>query len=251
MADELDLERDVVGGAVRRVYQDFRVAMTGVVGTFARSTSRAVVRLMVRFTGMDMKPHEEPDVPDAPVIYPSGDGYGFWFDLAENDPVVALAQDAPPYGFYETGSKVTDKTGISHTYGCAVAFPGGRVSNSDSPTDPPNAPGEAVVGGGDLSAAVTFRRAGGPSPAELGTVVISAAGPTASIKAGGDAAAVPVACAPLVEANLLALNAAIQAWVPVPNDGGASLKPVILAWKNALQSMADAKLVVEGPAPGP
>lgn len=245
---EVHLKKDVVDAAVREVYQDFRVALSGVVGTFVRRTSRAVVRLMVRFTGMDMKPYDEPDVPDAPVIHPSGDGYGFWFDLAENDPCVVLCQDGPPYGFYETGSAVTTKSGASHTYGCAVAIPGGRVSNSDSPTDPPNAAGEAVLGGGDLSAALTFRRAGHPAlPGELGTVVISAAGPTASIKAGGDAAAVPVACAPAVEANLLALNQAIVAWVPVPNDGGASLKPVFLAWANALQSMADAKFVVEGP----
>lgn len=240
MADELDLERDVVGGAVRRVYQDFRVALTGVVGTFARSTSRAVVRLMVRFTGMDMKPHEEPDVPDAPVIHPSGDGYGFWFDLAPNDPCVVLAQDGPPYGFYETGSAVTTKSGASHTYGCAVAFPGGRVSNSDSPTDPPNAAGEAVLGGGDLSAALTFRRAGHPAlVGELGTVVISAAGPTASLRLGGDDAVLgvvrvgdPSAASAEMTTVLSALVAAINVIAP-----GTVTPPQLAA---ALAHIADA-----------
>lgn len=189
----VDLEKDVVDGAVRQVYQDFRVALTGVVNTFARRTSRAVVRLMVRFTGMDQKPYDEPDVPDAPLIHQSGDGYGFWHDVREGDPVVVLAQDGPPYGYYNTGEVVTDRTGNSHTYGCAVAFPGGRVSNADAPTDPPNAAGEAVVGGGDLSAAVTFRRAGGPSPAELGTTIVHGANPVAGVKLGGDDATLGVA----------------------------------------------------------
>ncbi len=48
-------------------------------------------------------------------------------------------------------------------------------------------------------------------------------------------------------ANLTALNTSIQSWVPVPNDGGASLKPVFAAWAAALQSMADLKARVEGP----
>lgn len=247
---EVDLKRDVVDAAVNAIYQDFRVALTGVVRSFAASTSRAVVRFVVRFTGTDMKPHDEPDAQDVQVIHQSGDGYGFWHDVAKDDPVVVLAQDGAPFGFYNSGQPAQSRTGgASHTYGCAVAFPGGRVSSAASPTPPPNAPGEAVLGGGDLTSAVVFRRAGGPSPAELGTVVINAAGPTASIKAGGDTAAIPVACAPQVLANLQALNQAIVAWVPIPADGGASLKPVFLAWANTLQAMADAKLVVEGPGP--
>lgn len=247
----LDLEKDVQDGAVRRIYQDFRVALAGAVKTFQRATSRAVIDLMTRSQGMDGKPYDEPAAVDVPIIHQSGDGYGFWHDVAEGDPTVVVCCDGPVRGFYESGSPVTPGAGAQeHTYGCSVAFAGGRVSNTDAPTQPPNDRGTGLCGGGDKTASVVYRRAGHPLlPGELGTVVIHAAGPTASIKGGGDSAAVPVACAPQVLANLADLNARIQAWVPVPNDGGASLKPIVLAWFDALQDMADKKLVVEGPGP--
>lgn len=206
---EVDLKRDVVDAAVNAIYQDFRVALTGVVRSFAASTSRAVVRFVVRFTGTDMKPHDEPDAQDVQVIHQSGDGYGFWHDVAKDDPVVVLAQDGAPFGFYNSGQPAQSRTGgASHTYGCAVAFPGGRVSSAASPTPPPNAPGEAVLGGGDLTSAVVFRRAGGPSPAELGTIVVIGANPIAGVKLGGDDATLGVArltdpCAASTEAGTL------------------------------------------------
>lgn len=245
---DIDLERDVQDGAIRRIYQEFRVALVGSVQTFKRSTSRAVLELMTRFQGTDGKPHSDPPAVDVPIIHQSGDGYGLWHDVTENDLAVVVCCDGPVRGVFETGSAVTPTTAASHTYGCAVAFPGGRVSNTVAPTQPPNDPGTGLSGAGDKTACVVYRRAGHPLlPGETGTVVISAAGPTASIKAGSDAAAIPVACAPQVLANLADLNARIQTWVPVLNDGGASLKPILAAWVAALQDMADAKLVVEGP----
>ena len=125
--------------------------------------------------------------------------------------------------------------------------PGGRISATDNPTDPPNAEGEAVLGAVDGSAAVIFRGAGLPSPGEQGTVVVAAAGPSASLLLGSTTAAVPAACAPQVQANLDDLATRIAAWVPVPNDDGASLKAVFAAWQLALQDMADAKARLDGP----
>lgn len=61
----------------------------------------------------------------------------------------------------------------------------------------------------------------------------------------GDAAATQdAAVAQLVKAALDALGTAVAAWVPVAMDGGASLKPVIAAWKTALGVMAASKVKV-------
>ena len=253
---EIDLERDVQAGAVRKIYQDFRVALVGAVKTFKRSTSRAVLDLMTRFEGTDGKPHDDPPAIDVPVIHQSGDGYGFWHDVTEKDLAVVLCCDGPVRGVFESGTAVTPGAGSqSHTYGCAVAFSGGRVSNSETPTDPPNDPGTGLCGGGDKTACVVYRRAGHPLlPGELGTVIINAAGPSASIKAGSDAAAIPVACAPQTDANFDLIGQIFQGLPAVPGDPGiiAALKVAFgVAYTAALQPTGDAKLVVEGPLPGP
>lgn len=50
------------------------------------------------------------------------------------------------------------------------------------------------------------------------------------VRCGGEAAQ-PVALASPTEAGLDALADAVAAWVPVPNDGGASLKAIFATWK--------------------
>jgi hypothetical protein len=136
-----------------------------------------------------------------------------------------------------------------------VFFPGGRVSSPTQPTPPPNASGEFLVGAADGSAAVTLRRAGGPTPDELGTVVVAAAGPDASLLLGGPNAADPVACANEVQANLAALNAAIAAIATTGNPFADlavnAIKAAVLGWANTLQPMGDLKSRVEGPVPLP
>ena len=110
-----------------------------------------------------------------------------------------------------------------------------------------SAKGTAVCESVDGSASIIFRGAGLPSPSEQGTVVVAAAGASASLLLGSATAAVPAACAPQVQAYLDDLATRIAAWVPVPNDGGASLKAVFTAWQRALQDMADAKARLDGP----
>ncbi len=251
MADTIDLVDDVIMVAVRLVRQTFRVALPGIVTTFARETSRAAVDFGAKWLATDRSIRDEPPMADLPVITPRGGGYGVYFDFREGDLGIVLAQDAPVRPLYETGDPVVPQFPQGHDFGCGVIFPGGRVSSSEpgQATDPPNAAGTLLVGADDGTAVVVFRGATLPDPAELGTVVVAAAGPTASVLLGADTAAIPVACATQVQANLADLNTRIQAWVPVPNDGGASLKPIIAAWFAALQNMADAKARVEGPAP--
>lgn len=245
---KVDLWRDVRQGAVRDVYQFFRVALAGAVSSFARETTRATLRLMVNVVGYDLKARPEVNAVDVPVIMPGGGGYTFAFDMRAEDPSVVLCCDGPVRGYYETGVAVTPTIGQSHDYGCAVAIPGGRISATDAPTDPPNKAGEAILGAVDGSASVILRGAGLPSPDELGTVVIAAAGPIASLLLGGPDATVPLACAPQALANLTDLAARIATWAPVPNDGGSSLKAVFAAWLANLEDMADAKIRGQGPA---
>ena len=250
---KVDLVDDVIDVAVRIIRQTFRVALPGIVSTFARDTSRAAVDFGAKFLATDRSVREEPPVADLPVITPRGGGYGVYFDFREGDLGIVLCQDGPVRGLYETGDPVVPQFPQGQDFGCGVIFPGGRVSNTETPTPPPNAEGTLLIGADDLSAAVIVRGAGLPDPAELGSVVVAAAGPTASVLLGGDTAAVPIACEPQVLANLLALNTSVQSIPADPNPIGntvlLAIKSAFAGWALNLQSMADAKARVEGPTP--
>lgn len=244
----IDLFDDVIMGAVNKVRQTFRVALPARVRTYARDQGRAAVDFGVRMLLKNFTTRDEPPAPGLPHITPRGGGYGMYYDLDEGDVALVVACDGPVSGFYDTGQAVTPSTTNGHDYGCAVVLGGGRVSNEETPTPPPNAAGTLLVGADDGTASIVFRGRAKPSPTEQGTVVVQADGPSASLLLGSATAFVPAACEPQVQANLASLNARVQAWVPVPNDGGASLKPIIAAWFAALQDMADAKARLDGPA---
>lgn len=188
----VDLWDDVVQVAVSEIRRTFRVARPALVRTVDRAASRIVAALMGRFVGTDLQAREEPEVPDIPVIHYAGGGYALAFDMRPDDPAVVICCDGPVRGFYETGLATTPLTGQGHDYGSAVAFPGGRVSATDQPTLPANAPGEFFMGAADGSAAVLVRGAGLTSPDELGSVVVQVANPVAGVKLGGDDASVGV-----------------------------------------------------------
>lgn len=191
----VDLEFDIQDGAVRKVFQTLRVALVGTVKTFKRATSRANVDFMTRLQGMDGKPYDEPAAVDLPVMHQSGDGYGLWHDMAEGDPGLVVACDGPVRGYFESGQKVTPGAGAqAHSFGSAVIQPGGRVSNTETPTQPPNDPGTGLSGAGDRTACIVYRRAGHPLlPGELGTTVVNGAAPIAGVRLGADDATLGVA----------------------------------------------------------
>lgn len=243
----IDLDSDVIEEACRRTAQRLRVALPASALTYDRDTSRMSAQPMVRFVAFNLEAKNEPAAGSLPVMHYSGGGYGVWFDIRPQDPAVLLACDGPVLGYYNDGQAVTPRYGQAHTYGCAVAFPGGRVSSATDPKPPPNLAGECLLGAADGSSSIAFRGAGITTDGELGSMVIATSGPTASLLLGGADAAIPVACATQVQANLVDLATRIAAWVPVLNDGGTSLKPVFLAWLNGLADMADAKARVQGP----
>lgn len=256
MADvEIDLS-EIPDIAVKKVYQDFRVALPTEALAFNRDASITKAVPQVQFQLYNRKLYTDPTIPGVPVLYYSGGGYGCWFDLADGDPVLAMFCDGPVAGYYATGNPTVPGAATgSHTLGCAVGYPGGRISSPTQPTPPPNAAGECLLGAADGSAAVLLRRAGGPSPDELGSVVVATAGPEASLLLGGPNAADPVACANEVQANLAALNTAIAAIAttgnPIADLAVNAIKAAVLAWASALQPMGDLKARVEGPVPLP
>lgn len=255
--DEQTVDVDELKAYVlRKIEQGWRVSLAGRVTSFARDTARVAADMAARFLDTTRQYRAEQPVTDAPVVHPGGDGYGFFFDLAPDDPVVLLAGDAPTRGFWETGG-VVDPTSPGHTYGCAVAFPGGRVSSSvpGQATPAPNAAGECLLGAKDGTSGVRLRRARpDAAPPELGTTIVEAAGPLASLLLGSADAAVPAACAPQVDANFDLIGQVFQGLPAVPGDPGiiAALKTAFgVAYTAALQQTADAKARFDGPAPPP
>ena len=189
---EIDLERDLIDGAVRKVVQFFRVALPAIVSTFARDPGRANAVLGAQFAATNLTPLAEAPVQDLPVHTPRGGGYGLYFDPREGDLGLAICCDMPVRPLYETGEVVAPQRPVGHDYASAVFLPGGRVSSSQSPTPPPNPTGTIALMADDGSAAVTLRGAGLTDPAELGSMTLATAGPTASLLLGGDAAVLGV-----------------------------------------------------------
>lgn len=206
-------DNDVIRGAKKQIYQDFRVASAGRVVSFLRGAARIVADIMTRQITTGLQPRDEPAVQDVPVLFPGGGGYGFHFDMREGDPAAIICADGPVRGFFETGNAVTPGPGSTgHDYGSAMAIPGGRISASDNPTPPPNEEGGASIGADDGSAAVRFRGAGLTSPAEQGTVVVAGA----AVRLGGDAAILGVvrlgdAVAP--DATWIAFSTAVAGYI--------------------------------------
>lgn len=179
--------------AVDKVYQDFRVALPTEALSYVRDTSRVQAVPQVQFQLFNRKLVTDPTIPGVPVIHYAGGGYGHWFDLADGDPMVLLCCDGPVSTYYDSGTPtVPGGASGSHTLGSSVAFLGGRISSPQQPTPPPNAKGEALIGAADGSAAVVLRRAGGPSPDELGTVVVAAANPILGVLLGASDATLGV-----------------------------------------------------------
>lgn len=239
-----DLKRYVT----RSIVQGWRVSLGGRVVAFTRDTARVVGELAARYLDTTLGYRAEQPVGDAPVIFPGGDGYGLYHDLAPDDPGVFLAGDAEQRGFWETGG-VVDPTTPGHTYGSAVFLPGGRVSSSTpgQATPAPNAVGECLLGARDGTAGLRLRRARPDAvPPELGTVIVEAAAPAAAVRLGGEDATLgvgrlgdPVAASTELGTVLSALVAFVNGLAP-----GTVTPPQLAAALAHLGDISGASVVV-------
>lgn len=245
MADTIDLVDDVIMVAVRLVRQTFRVALPGIVTTFARETSRAAVDFGAKWLATDRSVRDEPPMADLPVITPRGGGYGVYFDFREGDLGIVLAQDAPVRPLYETGDPVVPQFPQGHDFGCGVIFPGGRVSSSEpgQATDPPNAAGTLLVGADDGTAAVVFKGAALTDPTEQGTVVVQAAThvpPAFAVLLGGDGAVLGVArLTDTVDRNTLMTTWMSQVTTAINTLAPGSVTPFITTTIGTISSASE------------
>lgn len=249
MADEherqvkIDLYEDLIGGAVREVRQTFRVGLPARVKSPYRSTSRADVTFGVRWLATNRAVFDEPPAPALPVVLPRGGGYAVHFDLRADDLGVALACDGPVSGLYDTGEPVTPQFPQGHDYGCAVFFPGGRVSNGEVPTEPPNPAGTMTVGAEDGTACVELRGRALPSVIEQGTVVLRAAThvpPAFAILLGGDGAVLGVArLTDSVDRNALMTTWMSQVTAAINAIAPGSVTPFVTPGIGTISSASD------------
>lgn len=156
-------------GVVNKALEKCRVSVGARVTEFDRATRRATVQPQVRLRTLDGQTQERAPLPSRPVVLPRGGGFGIWFDLAPNDPVVTLVADEDHRAFYETGQPMTPLFGVRHNVGDAVVFPGG-VPDPEQQTV--NGEGQMAVGAEDLTATILLSRATLADPTQAGKVEI-------------------------------------------------------------------------------
>lgn len=178
---------------------DVHVSLPGKIKSYNPATQTADVEPMVqRPVPADdgSTVYEDlPTLPNVRVGWPRGGGYSLQWPLVPGDFVLLVFPTFDPSQWRETGSKSKPAFLGLHVLGHPVALP--VESLATSPLLPPIGD-EAVF--------------------EIG----------GTLRLGGLLAQY-VALSTLVDAQLQALKAAFDSWVPVPNDGGAALKTILNA----------------------
>lgn len=181
------------------------VAMPGVIVAYDAATQRCTVdpKSHVRVGADELA---VPRLTDVPVCWPRAGGCTVALPLAVNDPVMIFVADRPLEGWRLNGQAVAPTDPRAHSLTDAFVVPMGIWPDAQPS---PIASATDVVVGFDVGGTVRI--------APDGTITIGGVG------------AQPVALASLVQANLQQLANVLGAWVPVPNDGGASLKVLLSA----------------------
>ncbi len=196
---------DLLAGHRRNIELDLRVSAPGRVVTYDPATQTATIRL--EFLAIRLVEGEEvPEPPlllhGVPVAWPGGSAGYVTTPLAPNDPGKLTFTDRCLSTWLQAGNAAAPIDPINartHNLADAVFEPGLRpLTEARPPTD------------------------------QTATVV---EGPVVKL---GRAATQPVALAPVVDANLAALLAVIQAAPVVPLDGGASFKAALIAALTAM-----------------
>lgn len=236
---EINLKTDILDPFGAKWAKSLCVAAPGKVSSWDPVTRLIGVDWQSPFrTGVKGQTDEAPGV-SVPVWTPGGDGYGLYFDLAKDDPLLGIAADRPQFAFWTEGKAAAPQQGGYHNRAYSMALPGGRYSKDGSV----NTAGEFWLGAENESATIKLKRA--RSAAGSGTVNIEATGATSEVVAEavtvkvGAAADSPIARATdLISAIDAALSAAIGA--AVPNDGGKLALQTFQSTWNGLKAAINA-----------
>src|ERR1700683_758670 len=144
-----------------------------------------------------------PIIPRVPILYPKGGGYVMAFPLQAQDKVTLIAYDLDPTAHRLNGAQVDPMDVRRHAGAYWAAIPG-DITNPGAMLSSTSACSSFVLG------------QDGRPPQQI---VISAT----SIALGGSTDAIALA------SKVDAFIAAVMAWVPVPDDGGAALKTALTA----------------------
>jgi len=239
-------QRDVIEAMIAAREEDTFVAIPARVQSYDAATQTADLVPMVKAPAAQPDGsyvHEElPVLPCVPVVFPRTGAWALTFALEPGDSVQVLVNtlDAVPWRMSDgSAPRAPADLGRQHL-AHAVCVPG-IFPRSKALTRAAAATGSsgallgsdaALVIGSDAGAArVTFRPNGALEIAQGDTVVVQV-DPDGTVHLGG-AAGQFVALANLVDANLTAIRNAFDAWVPVPNDGGAALKTAMESWSRS------------------
>lgn len=202
---------DALLGLVRSEVGRVQTTFPGVVVSYNRARQTAVVQVVPRLRWRNPDTDEVvfeqvPQLPDVPVLFPAGAGVSIVWDLAAGDAVWVVLADRCIGEWKDTGNADTEpQVPRRWDFSDAVAIPGGQP-----PADPltggalPSASGMLVIRGGD-------------------------------VRLGSSAAVSGVALAPLVEAQLTTLEAALQASITAGiAAGGGGVIAALTAMQTAL-----------------
>lgn len=194
---------EVIRGAIESRLLDVHTSIPGKVVTYDPTTQTADVQPTVRraLSLEDGVEHEDlPIIPNVPVGWMRGGGFGFQFPLVPGDHVWLVFSEAATGAWRESGDLSDPVDHARHDLSYPIALP---VCAPDSGALP-----------AALGALVSLL-----SVPAGGTLYLGGQGPTADY----------VALAGKVEAALAALKAAISGAPVTAGDGGAAFKAAIVA----------------------
>jgi hypothetical protein len=201
----------------RDTMQRIRTATPGVVVSYDPITNTAAVQPAIG--GVDPGsglPVTLPIYPGIPVCWPRGAGVTIRGELLPGDTVLLLTSDRAIDDWIQVGGTVPGDGRRMHSLADAVALP--MLSPLSRPL--PASAGRLVIARDDGTASIAITLPSGGAP----TVTITAPAvqinsPAVTLQSGTDLATF-----------LTTLQTSIDAWTPVPHDGGAALKAALTAW---------------------
>lgn len=195
-----------------------------------------LLRVQVPHPSGEYTYEEAPAIPHVAIIQPRVRGWFFALPVQDGDTVMCVCCDGDVGTWRRGGGDVTSPRDLRrHHPAHAVAFVGLYTFNQ--PLTHTEAAGAGasrglVIGSDATDGTRMLFRTDGALEVTRGADVVLRVDPGGIVHLGGSAGSF-VALAPLVDAIVSSLKAAIAAWSPTGTGDGASLKTVIAAWSPA------------------